>query len=468
MSGELSVAQKALMARLRSAATASAAVPDDAEQPRANSQPALPAAGIEQKVMLAYEVAHPGTVLFNMPFALQLDGLLDRDALMQAMRCVLDRHEPLRSRYAPNGISVAPTSEFQPQVLDATGLPPAHQQAALQRMEHSLLRQPFKLAEELPLRMGLLTLSDRTHVLFLCVHHIAFDGWSAELFSRELSLGYQAARAGMHNLLPGLRHTYWDHVREQQRSHQAPALAVPAVAVASRPGMRRAVTVMPNDLTQALRETCRIQGMSLNAMLLAAYGLLLSVETGDAAPVGLLSANRQDARWHEVIGPLYSSFACTLDPAPHVSLGSYVQATADSIFDSIETTQPPGACQPAPAFKYRFSLDRHPLRQLKFVGIALSLHGPAQDGNIANGIETEAGTQMSLFVREDEHRLHVALYVSDDTRTPRNMSEWMQRYFEALDLLVCEPETPFQTAASILGLTPDLRVQPPIHATPLP
>ena len=450
MSGELSAAQRALMARLRSATTAVSAVPDEAEQPRANSQPALPSAGIEQKVMLAYELAHPGTVLFNMPFALQLDGLLDRDALMQAVYCVLDRHEPLRSRYRPNGVSVAPASEFQPRVLDATGLPPAQQQAALQRMEHSLLRQPFKLAEELPLRMGLVALSDRTHVLFLCVHHIAFDGWSAELFSRELSLGYQAARAGMHNLLPELRHTYWDHVREQQRRHQAPALAVP-VAVAPGPRMRRAVTVMPDDLTQALRETCRLQGMSLNAVLLAAYGLLLSVETGDAALVGLLSANRQDARWHGVIGPLYSSFACTLDPATHASLGSYVQGTADSLFDSIETTQPPGACQPAPEFKYRFSLDRHPLRQLKFVGIALSLHGPVQDGDIANGIETEAGTQMSLFVREDEHRLHVALYVSDDASTPLNMSEWMQRYFEALDLLVCEPETPFQAAASILG-----------------
>ena len=49
----------------------------------------------------------------------------------------------------------------------------------------AIVRQSIDLARDIPIRVRLLRFADDDHALVVVVHHIAFDGWSAAIFSRE-------------------------------------------------------------------------------------------------------------------------------------------------------------------------------------------------------------------------------------------------------------------------------------------
>ncbi|MGH3682873.1 MAG: non-ribosomal peptide synthetase, partial [Natronosporangium sp.] len=64
----------------------------------------------------------------------------------------------------------------------------------------------------------LVRLAGDDHVLGLLIHHIVFDGWSAEILTRELAELYQAYRAGRSSPLPPLPIGYGDFAAWQRRT----------------------------------------------------------------------------------------------------------------------------------------------------------------------------------------------------------------------------------------------------------
>ncbi|MDT4990038.1 MAG: hypothetical protein QOI74_4132, partial [Micromonosporaceae bacterium] len=136
-----------------------------------------------------------GAVAYHVPFAAQLDGPLDIAALRAALGDVVDRHESLRTLFPeadgePVQRILAPGSAQPPvTVLDCA---PADVSARLT----AAARQPFELAQELPVRVTLLRVHPTRHVVAVVLHHIAGDGWSAAPFVRDLNTAYAARRAG--------------------------------------------------------------------------------------------------------------------------------------------------------------------------------------------------------------------------------------------------------------------------------
>ena len=62
----------------------------------------------------------------------------------------------------------------------------------------SLLDRPFDLATECPVRIRLYRVrTPRRRVLAFVIHHIAFDGWSADVVLRDLTRLYTANRTGV-------------------------------------------------------------------------------------------------------------------------------------------------------------------------------------------------------------------------------------------------------------------------------
>ncbi|MBO0816896.1 MAG: AMP-binding protein, partial [Actinobacteria bacterium] len=133
--------------------------------------------------------------LYNIPFAVRLEGELDRAALEAALGDVAGRHESLRT--------VFPDSSGRPrqQVLDASAARPAlpAEQTAREALEGELEREArrgFDLAAEIPFRARLLALGAGEHVLAVVIHHIAADGESMAPLFGDLLAAYRARRAG--------------------------------------------------------------------------------------------------------------------------------------------------------------------------------------------------------------------------------------------------------------------------------
>ncbi|WP_234326690.1 condensation domain-containing protein, partial [Streptomyces sp. NRRL S-495] len=127
--------------------------------------------------------------------ALRLTGELDREALAEALRDVVGRHEVLRTVFP-----VADGGPFQ-QVLSleecgfevpVVVVEPGGLDAAVAGASGHL----FDLAVQIPLRATVFAVAPQEHVLVVLVHHIASDGWSTGALARDISMAYTARLEG--------------------------------------------------------------------------------------------------------------------------------------------------------------------------------------------------------------------------------------------------------------------------------
>ena len=131
---------------------------------------------------------------YNLPVAIGLDGVVDRDALAGALADVAARHEVLRTVFPDEG-----GVPWQ-RILDGeAGKPPlAVRQVAGDEVAGAVAEvagRGFDLTVELPWRAELLVTGPGRGVLVLVVQHIAGDGWSMGVLARDVSAAYAARRA---------------------------------------------------------------------------------------------------------------------------------------------------------------------------------------------------------------------------------------------------------------------------------
>jgi len=126
----------------------------------------------------------PGTASYNIPLVLRLSGELDPGRLRAALAGLVERHEPLRTRF--------PSVDGRPHA--APGPAPLLQEATgdLATLLAERSNAPFDLAEGPLLRITLIRPADKPdeHVLSLVLHHIVADGWSLNLLRDELAARY--------------------------------------------------------------------------------------------------------------------------------------------------------------------------------------------------------------------------------------------------------------------------------------
>ena len=265
---------------------------------------------------------------YNMPEALRLRGELDVSALERAVNTIVARHESLRTHFAEvdgEPLQVIDTKlRFELPVEDLSSLGEEHQQQRIEASAREEAAAPFDLSRGPVLRMRLLKLGPLEHILLRTFHHIASDGWSEGIFSRELSALYAAFCEGRENPLPPLPIQYADFALWQRRCLADGALdqglaywkqqlaGIPARLELPADHPRPAVqsfaarvhrATLSEELTTALKRVSQQQQATLYMTLLAAFAVLLSRYTGqDDIVVGSPIANRQEEQLESLIG----------------------------------------------------------------------------------------------------------------------------------------------------------------------
>ncbi len=163
---------------------------------------------------------------YNMATALRFEGPLDPAVLRRALETLVSRHEVLRMAYPENDegepvATIAPVAAFDLPWVDLSPVAPEAEAARIDAALEAMAAQPFDLAAAAPLRASLLHLGPGRHALLLCVHHIAFDGWSGAIFAREFVAAYEALRADRAPALPPLRVQYADYAAWHARMLEA-------------------------------------------------------------------------------------------------------------------------------------------------------------------------------------------------------------------------------------------------------
>ena len=158
--------------------------------PVAHDGPA-PLSPAQLRSWFAYRVEGPNPVN-NIPFAAELTGPCDVEALRAAVRDVVDRHEILRTTYLE--VDGIPRQVVNPADLDVRHVVGSGSDWYATILDEER-RHCFDLERELPVRAVVCSGPDR-HVLSLVVHHIAADHWSAGVLLADLLTAYRARAEG--------------------------------------------------------------------------------------------------------------------------------------------------------------------------------------------------------------------------------------------------------------------------------
>ncbi|MFD3666006.1 amino acid adenylation domain-containing protein [Streptomyces sp. NPDC058659] len=229
--------------------------------------------------------------------ALDFDRRVDADRLRAACRALLDRNTSLRAGFTSDGLPrpvqfIADGAEIPLVEEDLTHLSEEEQRTRVEELLAADRRQRFDLSAAPLCRLLLIRLGDGRDRLVVTHHLILWDGWSAWLFLEELFTLYERAGDATGLPLPG---SYRDYLAWLDAQDTAAALDAWRGTLAGfdeptlvAPSGRDAGPVIPADfdahLTQEssdrLRTLARRHGLTLNTVLNAAWGLVLSAMTG--------------------------------------------------------------------------------------------------------------------------------------------------------------------------------------------
>ena len=162
-----------------------------------------------------------GSVHYNMPFVLEVTGEFNSQIAESTILKIIERHEPLRTVYlnhnkAPNQ-SVLKSFEWHLGSLDLTQLSNNEQQQQIQSAIKQHAQRHFDLQSDIMLKADYLKISNSEGLLLLNIHHIAFDGWSIDIFFKEFVHIYNALLKGVKPDLTPLPIRYVDYTYWQQQ-----------------------------------------------------------------------------------------------------------------------------------------------------------------------------------------------------------------------------------------------------------
>ncbi|MEP6708146.1 MAG: condensation domain-containing protein, partial [Pyrinomonadaceae bacterium] len=303
----------------------------------------------------------PESAAYNIRVAVRLRGELKVGALTASLNEIVRRHESLRTRFAVvAGEPVQLIDEAADcglELVDLQGLEASEREGEAERQARAEGERAFNLEAGPLLRVRLLQLGAAEHVLLLTLHHIISDGWSLGVLFKELGRLYEAYGRGAESPLAELAVQYGDYASWQREQLQgevlaeqmsywqeqlrgAPALLElpldrPRPALQSYAGRRQRVE-LSRELTRALKELSRGEGVTLFMTLLAAFQVLLARYTGQQdIVVGTPVAGRNRVEVEGLIGfflntlPLRTelrgqpSFRELLQRVKHVCLQAY-------------------------------------------------------------------------------------------------------------------------------------------------
>lgn len=297
---------------------------------------------------------------YLIPIGLRFDGEIRASALRQALEDLTRRHEVLRTRYLDRdgrGVQVIdPPRPVEMPVIDLRSLSPS---VRAERTDDIIAaaRRPIGLVRGPIFSAQLIQLADDEHVLLIVIHHIAFDGWSQDVFVRDLRAFYRQ-RCGRNEdvTLPDLPCQYADYARWNATSRQAGE--VEADLEYWRP---RLLDIQPLQLTRdqprvesygaigqrvlfsidaTLGRAARRLAAELDAtpfvLFLSAFQLLLMRygNTREVA-VGVPVSNRDHPDTHELIGFFVDTVVIRSSTAPEASLRQMVTNVREDVLGAL-------------------------------------------------------------------------------------------------------------------------------------
>ena len=310
----------------------------------------------QERFWLLERLAPDVHALFNIPLVLPLSVHCDASLLRRCLGQIMRRHEILRTRIVVTRAGVMqvvdPPGEPPFELLDIGHFPRELRTAEAWRWAALEAERPFDLEAAPPFRVRLLRIADQDHLLVAVFHHIAFDGWSAGVFHRELLTMYTALAAGRPPELPELRIQYADHALRERQTLEGEQRRGPLLHYwterlrglrrrdlpPDRPRPPRAThragrceRVLPHAVVAALGRLCRRESITPFMALLTALAVVVQRwNRGDDVAIATSEAGRTRSELEPLIGCFLNTLVMRIDLSGDPRVGELIRHVRDT------------------------------------------------------------------------------------------------------------------------------------------
>lgn len=288
-----------------------------------------------------------GSVAYNMPSTIILNGNFDIEKFEKAIYAVINRHEILRTVFRENGegeiLQIIKNSEDFNFELVYKDFKEDQNLAKLYIKQDSYV--PFDLENGPLLRAAMLKISEDEFVFYYNMHHIISDGWSMEILSQDVLAYYEAFKNDENPKLKKLPIQYKDYASWQlgqldtdtskvskdfwldKLSGELPILDLPTNK--NRPIIKTydgslLTTYIDKDITSFIKNYSQVNGGSLFTGLLAVLNVLLYKYTSEKdVIIGTVVAGRDHIDLKDQIGFYVNTLALRNQINPEKTFNSF-------------------------------------------------------------------------------------------------------------------------------------------------
>ena len=368
----------------------------------------LPLSFSQQRLWFLDQLA-PGSPVYNIPAAVRLSGEVDAARLTRIFAAVVRRHEALRTTFAaregrPVQV-IAGELALEIPLLDLSGLPAEGKEERARALAADEAARPFDLERGPLLRLLLVRLGSREHLLLMTLHHIVADGWSMGVLLREVGELWGALAGGLPARLPELPVQYADFAVWQRSWLQGEILEAQLASWRDRLAGAPRVLDLPTDRPRPAQQTfrgavqsvsvppplaarlhaiCRQEGVTPFMVLLAAWAVVLGRHAGqEDVLLGTPVAGRNRREIEGLIGFFVNTLVLRADlregPSFAGLLGRVRSAALDAFAHQdvpferlVEELVPERDPARPPLFQVLFALQNVPVGELAVPGLSLA------------------------------------------------------------------------------------------------
>ena len=286
---------------------------------------------------------NPTSTIYNIPYLLTYPVGTDASKLAEAVKRVVKAHPELNVHFTTQGDAIIQTLEDSvPVEVPITEMT----DEALATYKNEFV-QPFNLQRPPLYRFEVVKTESTVHLL-MDVHHLVFDGGSADLFIRQLNSVLDGSAIEKED------YTYLDFVADQQRAEDSDDYRAAQKFFAEKLGTCEGASEIPADLRQSEKGAggfigeavckpdydkatafCRQHNITPAHLFLAATAYVVSRYTNNREVyLCTVSSGRSNLKIADTVGMFVNTLALGLNIAD-VSVNEFLQQTSETFDETL-------------------------------------------------------------------------------------------------------------------------------------
>lgn len=428
----------------------------------------LPPASLAQLRFWFVDQLTSNVALYNLCSAFRLKGDLDVGLLQDSLNSIIARQGSMRTslRWEQDKPvqHVVPSLHYELPLINLSQYDRAERQVKLLEIFEEQTQQAFDLSTGPLFKAILFKMDVSEHVLFFMPHHVIWDGWSFDIFLKELAEHYSAFKANNEPNLPDITiqyadysewHNKWvdsDELKNQYEywyeklSGDLPVLELPfdhsRPAELSFNGAQHGFSI-PENIVASLNQIGHEHNATLNMVLLAAYKVLLYRLSGtEDVIVGSPIQGRAIRELQDLIGVFVNTLVLRTTIKPEFSFIDALSNVRETCLSAYDHQDVPFE-RLVNELVDKSTLAHNPLFQVMYVFQEISNRGSEmadieiQQVEVFNKVSM---TDLLLGVKVAGNKLTGSIDYSTDLFDADTIEAFLDHYIKLLESIVAEPE----------------------------